>query len=267
MKLEILNVHASLASSSKAGASAVSQPKEILNGVNLILNSKENEGSFHVLMGPNGVGKSTLGHVIMGNKNFICTQGKIILDGKEIQSLSTDERSRAGLFLAFQYPVAVPGLKVSEFLRNLYNMRHAKNLSVAEFRKIVRVEMEMLEIDRSVLGRYLNEGFSGGEMKRMEMLQIALAAPKVAILDEIDSGVDVDAQRIVASAISKIQASKGTTFLLITHYQRMLNFLSSDAVHVMLGGKIVKSGGVEIVQTLETTGYDAFRDSATTEAN
>jgi Fe-S cluster assembly ATP-binding protein len=240
------------------------EQNSILNGVNLSISSKQtnselHEGSVHVLMGPNGVGKSTLGHVMMGSKKFDLLSGSILLDGKQIQDMPTSERSMEGLFLAFQYPVSIPGLKVSEFLRNLYNMRRGKNLSVAEFRKIVRIEMEALEIDRSVLGRYLNEGFSGGEMKRMEMLQIALTAPKLAILDEIDSGVDVDAQRIVASAISRIQKLCGTSFLLITHYQRMLNFLSPDHVHVMLGGKIVTSGGVEIVQTLESKGYDAYK--------
>ena len=164
-----------------------------------------------------------------------------------------------GLFLAFQYPVSVPGLKVSEFLRNLYSLRHGVQVSVSEFRKIVRERLEMLDIERSALQRYLNDGFSGGEMKRLEMLQLSLVQPKVAILDEIDSGVDVDAQKTVADAIARIRDTQGVSFVIITHYQRLLNFLKPDKVHVVLDGKVVRSGNMDLVTSLEKEGYDWVR--------
>ncbi|MEN9811218.1 MAG: Fe-S cluster assembly ATPase SufC [Pseudomonadota bacterium] len=231
--------------------------KEILKGVDLEIPA----GEIHVIMGPNGVGKSTMGHVLMGHKSYERTGGNIVLDGVDITDADTAARAKAGLFLAFQYPVSIPGLRVSEFLRNLYCMRHNVQVSVAEFRKIVREKMDMLSIDRSVLSRYLNDGFSGGEMKRLEMLQLALVKPKVAILDEIDSGVDVDAQKTVAEAIKKIRESEGTSFIIITHYQRLLNFVNPDKVHVMLDGKVSRSGDMTLVQALEREGYDWVRQS------
>ncbi|MEY3903080.1 MAG: Fe-S cluster assembly ATPase SufC, partial [Pseudomonadota bacterium] len=231
--------------------------KEILKGVDLEIPA----GEIHVIMGPNGVGKSTMGHVLMGHKSYERTGGSIVLDGTDITDADTAARAKAGLFLAFQYPVSIPGLRVSEFLRNLYCMRHNVQVSVAEFRKIVREKMDMLSIDRSVLSRYLNDGFSGGEMKRLEMLQLALVKPKVAILDEIDSGVDVDAQKTVAEAIKKIRASEGTSFIIITHYQRLLNFVNPDKVHVVLDGKVTRSGDMTLVQALEREGYDWVRQS------
>lgn len=232
--------------------------KEILKGMNLEVPA----GEIHVIMGPNGVGKSTMGHVLMGNKAYECTAGRVLLDGVDLTEADTAERAKAGLFLAFQYPVAIPGLRVSEYLRNLYCMRHNVQVSVAEFRKIVREKLEMLNIDRSALSRYLNEGFSGGEMKRLEMLQLALIKPKVAILDEIDSGVDVDAQKTVADAIRKIRDTEGTSFVIITHYQRLLNFVNPDKVHVVLDGKITRSGDMSLVQALEREGYDWVRQNS-----
>lgn len=231
--------------------------KEILKGVDLEIPT----GEIHVIMGPNGVGKSTMGHVLMGHKSYERTSGSIVLDGVDITDSDTAARAKAGLFLAFQYPVSIPGLRVSEFLRNLYCMRHNVQVSVAEFRKIVREKMDLLSIDRSVLSRYLNEGFSGGEMKRLEMLQLALVKPKVAILDEIDSGVDVDAQKTVAEAIKKIRECEGTSFIIITHYQRLLNFVNPDKVHVVLDGKVTRSGDMTLVQALEREGYDWVRQS------
>lgn len=232
--------------------------KEILKGINLEIPAKE----IHVLMGPNGVGKSTMGHVLMANKSYTQTAGKIVLDGLDITDLDTAERARAGLFLAFQYPVSIPGLRVSEYLRNLYCLRHNVQIGVAEFRKIVREKLDMLKIDRSALSRYLNDGFSGGEMKRLEMLQLALIKPKVAILDEIDSGVDVDAQKTVAEAISTLRDVDGTSFVIITHYQRLLNFVKPDKVHVVLDGKVTRSGDMSLVQSLEREGYDWVRQTS-----
>jgi Fe-S cluster assembly ATP-binding protein len=232
--------------------------KEILKGINLNIPAKE----IHVLMGPNGVGKSTMGHVLMANNSYQQTAGKILLDGLDITDLDTAERARAGLFLAFQYPVSIPGLRVSEYLRNLYCLRHNVQIGVAEFRKIVREKLDMLKIDRSALSRYLNDGFSGGEMKRLEMLQLALIKPKVAILDEIDSGVDVDAQKTVAEAISTLREVDGTSFVIITHYQRLLNFVKPDKVHVVLDGKVTRSGDMSLVQSLEREGYDWVRQSS-----
>jgi Fe-S cluster assembly ATP-binding protein len=231
--------------------------KLILTGVDLHVPA----GEIHVIMGPNGVGKSTLGHVLMGHKSYERTDGTITLDGADLTDADTAERARAGLFLAFQYPVSIPGLRVSEYLRNLYCMRHNVQLGVAEFRKIVREKLDLLSIDRSVLSRYLNDGFSGGEMKRLEMLQLALVKPKVAILDEIDSGVDVDAQKTVAEAIRKLRDTDGTSFIIITHYQRLLNFVNPDKVHVVLDGKVTRTGDMSLVQALEREGYDWVRQS------
>jgi Fe-S cluster assembly ATP-binding protein len=229
--------------------------KAILKGLNLDVP----QGEIHVLMGPNGVGKSTLGHAIMAANGLNLTQGQIQLDGEELSELDTAERAKKGLFLAFQYPVAIPGLKISEYLRNLYSLRHNKQVSVAEFRKILKDKLELLKIERSVLQRYLNDGFSGGEMKRLEMLQLMVCEPKIALLDEIDSGVDMDAQKIVAECILHMAKNHNTSFLLVTHYQRLIQILQPNRVHMMLDGKIVKSGGLELVDSLEKEGYDWIR--------
>lgn len=239
------------------GLKATVGEKEILKGIHLEVPAKE----IHVLMGPNGVGKSTLGHVLMANKAYAQTAGRIHLDGQDITELGTAERAQAGLFLAFQYPVSIPGLRVSEYLRNLYCLRHNVQIGVAEFRKIVREKLDMLKIERAALSRYLNDGFSGGEMKRLEMLQLALIKPKVAILDEIDSGVDVDAQKTVAEAINTLRQVDGTSFVIITHYQRLLNFVNPDKVHVVLDGQVTRSGDMSLVQSLEREGYDWVRKS------
>ena len=241
--LSLNNIHANI------------ENKEILKGLNLEVPT----GEIHVLMGPNGVGKSTLGHMLMGANTYQHTKGDIILDNENINTLNTAERAKKGLFLAFQYPVAVPGLKISEYLRNLYSLRHNKQVSVSEFRKILKEKLELLQIDRMSLQRYLNDGFSGGEMKRLEMLQLMVIEPKIAILDEIDSGVDMDAQKIVAECILHMTKNCQTSFIIVTHYQRLIQILQPHKVHMMLDGKIVKSGDLSLVDSLEKEGYDWIR--------
>jgi Fe-S cluster assembly ATP-binding protein len=229
--------------------------KAILTGINLDVKP----GEIHVIMGPNGAGKSTLGHALLANPDYTRTDGKIILDGEDLTALGSSERARKGLFLAFQYPLSIPGLKLSEYLRNLYSARHEKKVGVSEFRKILRKELEYLEIDKYAIQRYLNVGFSGGEMKRFEMLQLSLLSPKYAILDEIDSGVDVDAQKIIASSITRICKEKKTSFLIVTHYQRLLNFIEPTQVHVLMDGKIIKSGDSSLANKIEDFGYENFQ--------
>lgn len=231
--------------------------KSILKGINL----EVPKGEIHIIMGPNGVGKSTLAHALMGANTYQITSGSILLDGEDMTKLDTTERAKKGMFLAFQYPVSIPGLKISEYLRNLYNLRHEKQLSVSEFRKVLKDKLELLNIDRASLQRYLNDGFSGGEMKRFEMLQLMLVEPKVAILDEIDSGVDVDAQKIVAESINQISKVTKTSFIIVTHYQRLLNFMKPDRVHVVMDGKINQSGDISLVEELERKGYEYIRQN------
>jgi Fe-S cluster assembly ATP-binding protein len=229
--------------------------KEILKGLTLNIP----EGEIHVLMGPNGVGKSTLGHLLMGAQSYTQTKGDILLNNENLNELDTAQRAQKGLFLAFQYPVAIPGLKISEYLRNLYCLRHNKQVSVSEFRKILKDKLELLQIDRMSLQRYLNDGFSGGEMKRLEMLQLMVIEPKVAILDEIDSGVDMDAQKIVAECILHMQKNYKTSFIIVTHYQRLIQIIQPQKVHMMLDGKIIKTGDLSLVDSLEKEGYDWIR--------
>jgi len=243
--LSLKNIHATV------------EDKPILKGLNLEIP----QGEIHVLMGPNGVGKSTLGHVLMGAAAYQLTQGEIILDSENLTSLNTAQRANKGLFLAFQYPVAVPGLKISEYLRNLYSLRHNKQVSVSEFRKILKEKLELLQIDRMSLQRYLNDGFSGGEMKRLEMLQLMVIEPKIAILDEIDSGVDMDAQKIVAESILHLAKHSKTSFLIVSHYQRLIQILQPHKVHIMLDGKIAKSGDLGLVHSLEKEGYDWIKEN------
>jgi Fe-S cluster assembly ATP-binding protein len=241
--LQISEIHAQVAS------------KPVLKGLSLSIP----RGEIHVIMGPNGIGKSTLGHVLMGSRSYTMTSGRVLLDGEDLSGLDTASRARKGLFLGFQYPVSIPGLKISEYLRNLHNLHTGGQVGVSEFRKLLKNKMSLLNIDKSALDRYLNDGFSGGEMKRLEMLQLSLINPKVALLDEIDSGVDIDAQKTIAVAIAEQSKAVGTSFLIVTHYQRLLSFLKPHKIHVMMDGKIVRSGDLSLVESLEREGYDWVR--------
>jgi Fe-S cluster assembly ATP-binding protein len=225
--------------------------KEILKGVNLTVE----RGQVHALMGPNGSGKSTLAHTLMGHPRFEVTQGRVLLKGEDILSLPADERARRGMFLGFQYPVEIPGVKVRHFLRMAVRATKGEEPSVTEFRKQLFEKMALLEMDRSFSERYVNEGFSGGEKKRNEILQMAMLEPEMAILDETDSGLDIDALRSVASGMNKL-AGPHMGMLLITHYQRILNYIDPHFVHVLFAGRIVRSGGMELAQELEAKGYD-----------
>lgn len=247
--LEIRNLHATV------------EGKEILRGVNLTIN----QGEVHALMGPNGSGKSTLANVLLGNPAYEVTDGEILFEGENLLEMETDERSRAGLFLAFQYPVGIPGVTLANFLRLAINSRmkaenpESKGISISDFRKLMRARMDNLAMDHSFAGRYLNEGFSGGEKKRAEILQMAVLEPKVAILDETDSGLDIDALRIVSEGVNKLRGP-GLGVLVITHYQRILNYIKPEFIHVMFQGQIVESGGPELALHLEENGYDWVRE-------
>jgi Fe-S cluster assembly ATP-binding protein len=247
--LKIRNLHVSV------------EDKEILRGVNLTIN----QGEVHALMGPNGSGKSTLANVMLGNPAYDVTNGEIIFDGKDLLEMETDERSRAGLFLAFQYPVGIPGVTLANFLRLAINSRlkaadpESKGISVTDFRRLMRAKMDALAMDHSFAGRYLNEGFSGGEKKRAEILQMAVLEPTMAILDETDSGLDIDALRIVSEGVNKLRGPE-LGVLVITHYQRILNYIKPDFVHVMFQGQIVEDGGPELALRLEEQGYDWVRE-------
>jgi Fe-S cluster assembly ATP-binding protein len=225
--------------------------KEILKGVNLTVNA----GEVHALMGPNGSGKSTLANALMGHPRYLVAKGRILLNGEDMLPLSPDERARRGMFLAFQYPLEIPGVKVRHFLRMAVKASKGQELSVTEFRKQLFDKMALLEIDRSFAERYLNEGFSGGEKKRNEILQLAMLEPTMAILDETDSGLDIDALRVVAGGINKL-AGPNVAMLLITHYQRILSYVEPHFVHVLFNGRVVRSGGKELALELEAKGYD-----------
>lgn len=235
--------------------------KQILNGVNL----KVKQGEVHAIMGPNGTGKSTLAYTLMGHPSYTVDEGKVTFKGNDLLEMATDERSRLGLFLAFQYPVSIPGVTVANFLRTAVNSRRKainpedKGIAIPEFRKLLLEKMNMLKMDTSFAGRYLNEGFSGGEKKRAEVLQMAVLQPEVAILDETDSGLDIDALRVVSEGVNLLR-SQNIGVLLITHYQRMLNYIKPDMVHIMMGGTIVESGGAELALHLEEHGYDWVRE-------
>ncbi len=247
--LEIRNLHVSI------------EDKPILRGVNLALS----KGEIHAVMGPNGSGKSTLANVLMGHPAYEITDGDILYKGESILEWEADERSRNGLFLAFQYPMAIPGVNVANFLRLAVNGRRkvaapdGKPMPVAEFRKLLREKMALLRMDESFAARYLNEGFSGGEKKRAEILQMAMLQPEIAILDETDSGLDIDALRIVADGVNA-QFGPHLGVLVITHYQRLLNYIKPHFVHVLVGGRIVASGGPELALELESRGYDWVRE-------
>lgn len=225
--------------------------KEILKGVNLIVNA----GEVHALMGRNGSGKSTLSFTLMGHPRYVVTKGSVKYRGEDLLTLSTDERARKGMFLAFQYPVAIPGVSVSNFLRSTVKARRQVDIPVKEFRKELKEAMAKLGVKDEFLSRYVNDGFSGGEKKRLEILQMALLKPEMALLDETDSGLDIDALRTVSEGINALN-NKDNAILLVTHYQRMLDYVSPGFVHVMQAGKIVKSGGSELAKELEAQGYD-----------
>ncbi|MGM8215315.1 Fe-S cluster assembly ATPase SufC [Bacillaceae bacterium W0354] len=231
--------------------------KEILKGVNLTIKG----GEFHAVMGPNGTGKSTLASAIMGHPKFEVTKGSITMDGKDVLEMEVDERAQAGLFLAMQYPSEISGVTNSDFLRSSINARREEGdeIPLMKFIKEMDATMDLLEMDKNMAQRYLNEGFSGGEKKRNEILQLMMLKPEIAILDEIDSGLDIDALKIVANGINKMR-SDDFGCLIITHYQRLLNYITPDHVHVMMQGKVVKSGGPELAQRLEAEGYEWIKE-------
>jgi Fe-S cluster assembly ATP-binding protein len=247
--LELKNLHV-----------ALEDGTPIVKGVDLEVDLNEK----HAIMGPNGSGKSTLAYALMGHPAYEITEGEVLLDGENIVELGADERAQRGLFLAFQYPHAIPGVTVTSFLRSAINaIRKARAggvddpIPVKEFRTEILAAMEKLKVPRELAQRYLNEGFSGGEKKRVEILQMALLRPKIAVLDETDSGLDIDALRIVAGGVNELVGPE-TGALVITHYQRILNYITPDKVHVFVGGRIVASGGKELAERLEAEGYDAF---------
>ncbi|MBK3496149.1 Fe-S cluster assembly ATPase SufC [Viridibacillus sp. YIM B01967] len=227
--------------------------KEILKGVNLTLNTNE----IHAIMGPNGTGKSTLASAIMGHPKYEVTSGSIMLDGEDVLEMEVDERAQAGLFLGMQYPSEISGVTNADFLRSAINARREEGdeISLMKFIRELDKKMEFLEMDLDMAQRYLNEGFSGGEKKRNEILQLMMIKPKFAILDEIDSGLDIDALKVVSKGINEMRG-EGFGCLMITHYQRLLNYITPDQVHVMMQGKVVKSGGAELAHKLEAEGYD-----------
>ena len=237
------------------------EDKEILKGLSLTIK----QGEIHAIMGPNGTGKSTLAYTLMGHPNYTVTAGEVIFKGQNLLELEPDERSRLGVFLAFQYPVAIPGVTVANFLRSAINSRRRavnpedKGLPIPEFRKMLKEKMDTLKMDHTFAGRYLNDGFSGGEKKRAEILQMATLKPEIAILDETDSGLDIDALRIVAEGVNALSGSD-LGVLVITHYQRLLNYIKPQFVHIMLDGRIVESGGPELALHLEEHGYDWVRE-------
>jgi len=235
--------------------------KEILKGLDLTIR----QGEVHAIMGPNGTGKSTLAYTLMGHPGYTVTDGEVWFKGQNLLEMEADERSRAGIFLAFQYPVSIPGVTVANFLRTAINARRRalnpedKGMPIPEFRKMLKEKMELLKMDPTFAGRYLNEGFSGGEKKRAEILQMATLKPEIAILDETDSGLDIDALRIVSEGVNALNGPE-LGVLVITHYQRLLNYIKPQFVHVMMNGRIVESGGPELALHLEEHGYDWVRE-------
>jgi Fe-S cluster assembly ATP-binding protein len=225
--------------------------KEIVKGVSLAID----RGEKVALMGPNGSGKSSLAGALMGHPSIQVTSGRVFLEGEEITELPADERARRGLFLAFQYPVAIPGVSVANFLRAAVTARRGQDVPIREFRQELLAAMKALEVDPSFAGRYLNDGFSGGEKKRIEILQMSLLKPRLAMLDETDSGLDIDALRVVSEGVNRA-ATRETACLVVTHYQRLLNYIKPDRVHVLMEGRIVRDGGPELALALEERGYE-----------
>lgn len=250
-KLEVRDLHVSVKDEESKST------KEILKGVNLTMQT----GEIHAIMGPNGTGKSTLSETIMGKSGYHVTQGDILLDGQSILDMPVDERARRGLFLAMQYPAEVPGVTNAEFLRAAINARRDQDhqISVMDFLQKLDRNLSLLDMKESMTERYLNEGFSGGEKKRNEILQLLMIEPKIAILDEIDSGLDIDALKVVSKGVNSMRG-KDFGALIITHYQRLLNYIVPDTVHVMMDGRIVKNGGPELAKKLEAEGYAGLRD-------
>ena len=247
--LEIKDLHVSI------------ENKEILKGVNLTIN----KGEIHALMGPNGSGKSTLSFVLMGHPKYKVTKGEILFEGKNILEFSPDERARMGMFLCFQYPTEIPGVSLFNFLKTAYNSTRGEKVSSMEFREILKDKMKLLGVEEKFINRYLNEGFSGGEKKRGEILQMAVLDPKIAILDETDSGLDIDSLKIVSEGINKV-SNENNSVLLITHYQRILKYIKPKHVHVMMDGKIVLSGDEKLAVELEEGGYDIVRQKVKADA-
>jgi len=237
--------------------------KEIVKGIDLIIK----EGEVHVLMGPNGSGKTTISYALMGHPKYKVTKGEVLLDGQNILNLSPDKRAKLGLFLGFQYPVEISGVSLLNFLRTTYMTINGNKktdvgeevLSLLEFREFLKQKLRELQMDESFANRYLNEGFSGGEKKRTEVLQMSILKPKIAVIDEADSGADVDALKLIAKGISDINKSNNTGILLITHYNRILHHISPHYVHVMVDGKIVKSGDKKLADEIESKGYGNIR--------
>jgi Fe-S cluster assembly ATP-binding protein len=243
MSLEIQNLHVR------------TEEREILHGVDLTIS----KGETHALMGPNGSGKSTLANTLMGNPTYEITEGKILLDGEDLTEADPDHRAKAGLFLAFQYPVSIPGVSVANFLRTAINAKREEPIKVKEFGALLKKNMEVLRVEREFTSRYLNDGFSGGEKKRAEILQMAMLEPQYAVLDETDSGLDIDALRVVSDGVNALRGPNMGA-LIITHYTRILQYVKPDFVHIMLNGRIVQEGGSELADHLEEKGYDWVRE-------
>lgn len=245
--LKISNLHANIGD------------KEILKGINLEVKA----GEVHAIMGPNGAGKSTLASIIAGNENYEVTEGEILLETDDISELAPEERAHKGVFLSFQYPIEIPGVSVTNFIKTAINEKRKANgqeeMPANEMLKLIREKSELLEMDRKFLSRSLNEGFSGGEKKRNEIFQMAMLEPKIAILDETDSGLDIDALRIVANGVNKLK-NENNAVVVITHYQRLLDYIIPDFVHVLMDGKIVKSGTAALALELEEKGYDWIKE-------
>ena len=247
--LEIKNLHASI------------DGKEILKGINLSIE----KGKVYAIMGPNGSGKSTLASVIAGNGIFDVTEGSISLDGKDLLTLKPEERAAEGVFLAFQYPVEIPGVSINNFMKAAVNEQRKYHglepMPATEFLKLIKEKKELVALDKKLDGRSVNQGFSGGEKKKLEVFQMAVLNPKIAVLDETDSGLDIDALRIVAEGVNKLKTSENS-FIIITHYQRLLDYIKPDVVHVLYNGRIVKTGGKDLALELEKSGYDELKKQA-----
>ena len=249
MLLEIKDLHASI------------EGKEILKGINLSIN----EGEIHAIMGPNGSGKSTLAQVLAGREEYIVTKGEVLFKGKNLLALAPEDRAREGIFLAFQYPVEIPGVSNTNMLKTAVNeirkYRGEEEYDAMEFLQMIKSKMKLVELEQALLSRAVNEGYSGGEKKRNEIFQMAVLEPKLAILDETDSGLDIDALRIVANGVNMLKSPDKAT-IVVTHYQRLLNYIIPDFVHVLYKGRIVKSGGKELALELEEKGYDFIKDNS-----